>query len=191
MEDENKLTEEVDNFNIVISKDKIFFKIEITDDISISNYLSQIKLVDKYNITELLNMSILWDSRKQKINKGIYYVGMINYNFYNILVSDEFFKIDECIKIGDITEEKIVEFNLNTKDYSYSKLKHGKNGSTFYTKFYPFDLFLDLELPREEAIFDILAVINNLENINGIEDIIDVRLLKSYIIDNKLLRKQI
>ena len=175
-------------FGITLSKTDDIFKLEISDYISMKNYIERIKLIDTYNINSLLSICILWNSEKQKVNKGTYYIIEYDDIIYNILINDFRIHVDQKEKINGITEEKIIYFNNEDNSFSYSSLKHRENGSTFFTKFYNcswVSLIPELMLSSEEMLGDISSILSNLERINGIEKIFDTSLFEKYIL-NKL-----
>ena len=109
-------SKKVDNNLINISNDNNIFKIEITDYISINDFIKVRDTSDKYKILNKLCNGVLWNSDKQKVNKGIYYVIAINNAIYNILFTEEKIKIDERKSINfdeltqkeNITQEKLI-----------------------------------------------------------------------------------
>ncbi len=83
-------------------------------------------------------------SDKQKVNKGIYYVILIDNRIYNILFTDDKLQIDERISpINDeyankenITQERVITYLPTQNKYRYYSAKHESNGNTYYTKYY-------------------------------------------------------
>ena len=174
------------SFNISISKEYGIYKIEVSDYVSIIDYADYVKLIDKYGITEKISNGVLWNSRKQKVNKGTYYVLIVENRLYNILVNDNDFILDERTQIENITEERILEFNTNSGDYHYFSAKHDKTGNTFYTRYYSkkrLDLG-KLNFSKEEAYEEVNNVISNLSNIGEITEIIDTNLLEINILND-------
>lgn len=184
----NESVEDKPYFDITISKENNFFKMLISDYISISDYVERMKLIDKYNLISLICNAVLWNVDKQKVNKGVFYVISIDNRLYNIFNDDDYFEIDERIDKGDITEERLIRFNIGNNNYKYTSLKHyGKNGSTFYVRYYYNNdnfSFGKLDLSKEDALSEISSIISNLENIDGIENIFDIDLLKKQVLDD-------
>jgi len=179
--------------DIIISRKNSILKIEINDYISISDYIKKMKSNDEYNILNLICNSILWNSNKQKVNKGTYYVITINNYIYNILFTDEKIKIDERTKIKldeqtkkeNIIQERLLTFNINKNEYHYFSAKHDETGNTFYTRYYNKNKTFSLgtlDLTDEETYNEVNSLIYNLENINEIKTIIDIELLKEHIL---------
>ena len=202
----NKSIAEQSNFEMTISSENNFHKIEISDYISVIDFVDKKNSSDEYNILDLLCNYVLWNNKNQKINKGTYYVIIISNHIYNILFTDEKIKIDEQIKIKrdkltqkeNIIQERAITFNRNDNDYHYFSAKHDKTGNTFYTGYYDKNRLYSLgalDLSKEETYDEVNSIIYNLENIEGIETILDIELLKVSILEdlskNPLQRKKV
>lgn len=173
-------------FDIKLTKNDGIFKLEISDYISVINYIERMELIDNYNVTPLLSTMVFWNSKKQKVNKGTYYIIEYDNIIYNILINDFNIYVDQKEKINGITEEKVIYYNSEDNTYYYSSLKHRENGSTFFTKFYNssgVSLVPESMLSREEVFEDISLILCNLKKINGIEKIFDTSLFEKYILD--------
>lgn len=169
------------------------FKIQLSDYIPIINFVDRMKLIDKYDVLDLLCNAVLWNSSKQKVNKGTYYVIRTNDYLYNILINDNKVIVDERTKKEfdeqtrkeNITEEKIITLNKLKDDYHYFSAKHESDGNTYYTRYYDknrdYSLGI-LDLSKEDAYDEVKMIICNLENIVGIENVLDVELLKDTIL---------
>lgn len=177
----NDIQREKINADIFVSKDNNVIKMEISDYISISDYVEKVKL---YGILEKISNSVLWNSSKQLVNKGTYYIFTHNSRLYNILINGEELRIDERTKVNDVIEEKIIFYNNNTNDYRYTSFKHEQDGNTFFTKYYFKNGTPLLELSKDEAYNDIYSIICNLETIKDIGNIISVDLLRRHILDD-------
>ncbi len=185
----NKTVEDKIYFDITISKENNFFKMLISDYISVSDYVERMRLIDKYDLISLICNGVLWNVDKQKVNKGVFYVISIDNQLYNIFNDGDHFKIDERIYKEDITEEKMIRFNISDNNYKYTSCKHyGRNGSTFDVRYYNNNndnlSFGKLDLSREEAITGVSLLISNLESIDDIENILDVDLLKKQVLND-------
>ena len=154
---------------------------------------------DEYSILDLLCNGVLWNGKKQKVNKGTYYVINTSNCLYNILFTDETIDIEERIKLEldgqtqkeNIIQDRIITFKVNKDEYNYFSAKHESNGNTYYTKYYSKDKrnsFKNLELTEEAAYEEIASIISNLEAINGITNILDIELLKEHILED-LIKK--
>ena len=181
--------------HITISVQNKIFKIEINDYISMEDYEKIMKSSEEYHILELLCNCVLWNSNKQRVNKGTYYVIIVDNRIYNILFTGDKIKIDERTKIqldeqtqkGNITQERAITLNINKNEYRYYSAKHDKTGNTFYIKFYNKNRLYSLgklDLNKEEAYEEINSVIHNLENIEGIKNILNIPFLKTNILED-------
>ena len=107
--------------DITISKDGNILKIEISNYISIEDYVKKMESSDKYSVLDLLCNCVLWGHRRQKINKGIYYVIVVDNRLYNILFADKKIIIDERTNIEldeqtqkeNITQERVITFYID------------------------------------------------------------------------------
>lgn len=118
--------------NIIVSEENGICKIDILDYISIGEYVKVTDLGGIYSILSSISNSVLWNSDKQKVNKGIFYVINVDNRLYNILINGEIIKIDERIQKefdnernkDNITEERIITFSINSKEYWYTSFRH-------------------------------------------------------------------
>ena len=118
-ESNNKFTEnpieKQSDFDITISTENNISKIVISDYISIGDYIKKSESSDEFHLLNLLSNSVLWNNRKQKVNKGIFYVTSTSNRLYNIFFTDKTIKIDERTKIEfdetfqkeNVTEEEL------------------------------------------------------------------------------------
>lgn len=166
--------EQKPSFDILLSQKDKFFKMEISDYITIVDFDERMREIDNFGIEPMISNSVMWNSSKQRVNKGTYYIIEVDNRLYNILISDGCLMIVERTKINEITEERIIR--LENTDYWCTFFKHDATGNTFYTRYYNtcgFSLGA-LNLTTEETIETFKPVIENLRNIPGIEDIIDL-----------------
>lgn len=188
-------TVEQNKSHITISVQNKISKIEINDYISMEDYEKIMKSSEEYHILELLCNCVLWNSNKQRVNKGTYYVIIVDNRIYNILFTGEKIKIDERTKIQldeqtqkeNITQERAITLNINKNEYRYYSAKHDKTGNTFYIKYYNKNRLYSLgtlDLNKEEAYEEINSVIHNLENIEGIKNILNIPFLKTNILED-------
>lgn len=188
-------TVEQNKSHITISVQNKISKIEINDYISMEDYEKIMKSSEEYQILELLCNCVLWNSNKQRVNKGTYYVIIVDNRIYNILFTGEKIKIDERTKIQldeqtqkeNITQERAITININKNEYRYYSAKHDKTGNTFYIKYYNKNRLYSLgtlDLNKEEAYEEINSVIHNLENIEGIKNILNIPFLKTNILED-------
>ena len=178
---------------IIVSSQNNITKIEIPDYVCIGDFVDKKNCGEEYKILDLLCNCVLWNSDKQKVNKGIYYVIIIDNRIYNILFTDDKIQIDERIKpIFDevtnkenITQERVITYPPNQNKYRYYSAKHESDGNTYYTKYYNKNREYSLgtlDLTEEETFNEVASVISNLETIPSIETILDIELLKEQIL---------
>lgn len=188
-------TVEQNKSHITISVQNKISKIEINDYISMEDYEKIMKSSEEYQILELLCNCVLWNSNKQRVNKGTYYVIIVDNRIYNILFTGDKIKIDERTKIQldeqtqkeNITQERAITLNINKNEYRYYSAKHDKTGNTFYIKYYNKNRLYSLgtlDLNKEEAYEEINSVIHNLENIEEIKNILNIPFLKTNILED-------
>lgn len=192
---ETKPIDEEKEIDIKISKQDNIFKIEISDYISIVDYVNKTEYSKESGILDLICLSVLWNNNKQKVNKGIYYVISVDDCLYNILFTDDKIYIDERTKKEideqtqkrNITQERVITYNINKNQYNYYSAKHEENRNTYYIRYYNKNRSYSLgalDLTEEETYEEIKSVISNLENINGIKTILDVELLKEHVLND-------
>ena len=197
---ENKIPEKENSIDINVSNNGNLFKIEISDFVSINDYIKKKNSSDKYSILSKISNSVLWNGSKQKVNKGIYYVIISDNRLYNILINDYKIVIDERTKKEideqtgnkNITEERVITIKINNNEYHYFSAKHEENGNTYYTKYYNKNINYSLgalDLSKEETYQEISSIIFNIENIEGVENIINIKLLKESILDDLVTNK--
>lgn len=174
------------NFEILLSQEDNFYKMEISEYISIIDYVDRIKEIDEFGIESLVGNAVLWNSRKQKVNKGTYYVVTNENNLYNILLNENDIKIDIRTKQDDITIERFIRIDTSNNDYSFTLHHHDKTGNTFYTRYFSLTgiKFGKLELTEDEFNEQIRIAISSLESVEGINNIVDINLLKNLISNN-------
>lgn len=177
--------EEKIEFDINVSKAENIFMITVSDYITISDFVERMHVMNEDEVSEQLANAFLWNSGKQMVNKGTYYVIMHNGYLYNVFFGEECMGIDERIKVGENTHERIISLGHNG-DYSYTSFKHDKVGSTFYTMYYSKKGFPipSLELSKEEAYQEISEVLSNIELVPGIEGIVDINQFRNTILDD-------
>jgi len=171
------------SFDINVSEENDVLKIDISDYISIVDYVERMTLIEEGKYLNVLVNGVLWNSSKQCVNKGSYYVFSIYNKIYNIRVSDDEYKINEREIKDGITEDRFLSYRMTDNNYGYSLLKHDKIGSTFFTKYYSkkFDNYGKLAFTVEETLRDVYHLLLNLSKVKNINDIIDIELLKSMI----------
>lgn len=192
---ETKSIEEEKEIDIKVSKQGNIYKIEINDYISIINFVDKKNSSNEYKVLDLLCNYVLWNGSKQKVNKGIYYVINTSNCLYNILFTDDTIEIEERIKLEldeqtqkeNVIQDRAITYKFKLGQYNYFSAKHESNGNTYYTRYYNKNRTLkfgNLELTEEETYDEVKSVISNLEDIDGIETILDIELLKEHILND-------
>ncbi len=179
------IEEEKVEFDINVSKDENIFMITVSHYITISDFVERMHEIDADDLSEQLGNALLWNGSLQKVNKGTYYVIIHNGYLYNVFLGEDNIGIDERIKVGENTHEKIISLK-HDGDYNYTSFKHDKVGSTFYTMYYSKSGFPIpiLELTREEAYQEISEVLSNIELVPGIEEVVDVNQFRNAVLDD-------
>ena len=172
-------------FDINISRCNNIFMLEVSDYITIGDYVERMHEIDNYNLLDLIGNAVLWNSKRQRVNKGTYYVIMHDGYLYNILLGEEETIIDERIKVDDHTVEKHIDLHKNG-DYNFTHFKHDKVGSTYYTMYYSKKGFpiKNFELSKEEAYELISDLLSRFELVPGSDNILDVNMFRDNVLDD-------
>lgn len=179
--------EEKQEFDITISRSNNIFMVEISDYISICDFVERMKEIDQYNLLDLIGNAVLWNGKRQKVNKGSYFVIIHEGYVYNILLGECETIIDERVKVDDHTVEKHITLHQDG-EYNYTHFKHDKVGSTYYTMYYSSKGFpiKNFELSKEDAYKGISELLNRFELVPSSEDILDVNIFRNAILDDLL-----
>ncbi len=172
--------------DISISQEDGYLKSVVADYYTINEYVEKMREIDNLGIEKLLNNSVVWNSWKQRVNKGTYFAFRHNGNLYNILINDAEIRIDERIPVGEETVNKFIAFR--DCSYRYFRCVHDKNGSSYDTMYYNSNGFeiKALEMTREEFLQDFNATMNSLKTFKAIDDILDLKKLDPYSFDKKV-----
>ncbi len=130
---DSSLTE---SFTIEVQENEGNTKVHISDFISIVDYANRMDELGASSVADKISMNILWNSSKQKIQKGTICVIQKDNHLYNILLDEDTVVIDLRIKFEDRTEEKILSCNKKSGAYRCVSFVHDQTGSTFYNKYY-------------------------------------------------------
>lgn len=171
--------EEEEEFTLTTSKEDNIYKVEISDYIKIMNYVKRFKENDPYNLYDSISNNILWNSDKQRANKGTYFVIYEENRLYNILFQDDKIEIDERTRYENgYTDEKILKYYPETKMYKYCILKHDAHGSTYLVKFYDKKEIETkfFRYPYEDAYKDITDLMANLQTIPNIDRVLNINM---------------
>ncbi len=180
------------DFEIKITKNGDIYRVEISDDLLIKEFVGKIKSDNKYQILTLISSNVLWNSIIQKIDKGVYYVMSKDNKIFNIAFADNGLKIDERISLDEdiitgkknIVEEKIITLDFENMNYYYFSGKHDSNGSTYYGKYYSKKKTSHIQefyFSAEECYDEISKIIFDL-NDYGISDVIDMEMIDKYVL---------
>lgn len=203
---EEVIKEKSNDVNINISQQNNFYKIEISDYISLHDYTEKIRNNDNYEI--LKSNPLLWNDEKQKVNKGTFYITNVMNSSYTILLTDGQIMINEMSKkeldqneidfINDnldgnhedldtyFIQDRNLVIYLDSNNYRYSLLKHTEMKNTYYVGYYSkLKKFAFEQLTDEEMYDEINSLLSNLQEINGINDILDLDLLNMILDDVK------
>lgn len=185
VEEKIQPVEEKQVFDISISRCNNVFIVDVSDYVTIGDYVERMHEIDNYNLLDLIGNAILWNSKRQRVNKGTYYVIMHDGYLYNILLGEEETIIDERIKVDDHTVEKHIDLHKNG-DYNFTHFKHDKVGSTYYTMYYSKKGFpiKNFELSKEDAYELISDLLSRFELVPSSDNILDVNMFRDNVLDD-------
>lgn len=198
---DNHTKEKEPSFEITITQENNFYKLTISDYITITDYIERMNIIDDYNLSDLICNNVLWNDYRQRINKGCCYVILMPDSLYNILINDDTIVVDERTRGEELIEEKLLTFNVANSTFHYCSMKHIKigdalniNGSTVYTRYYSKSNCPLLEMSGDQALEEIKGLFTNLEMIEDIRSIIDLDSLKTDVLkdlDKDSFQKQL
>lgn len=185
VEEKIQPVEEKQLFDISISRCNNVFIVDVSDYVTIGDYVERMHEIDNYNLLDLIGNAVLWNSKRQRVNKGTYYVIMHDGYLYNILLGEEETIIDERIKVDDHTVEKHIDLHKNG-DYNFTHFKHDKVGSTYYTMYYSKKGFpiKNFELSKEDAYELISDLLSRFELVPSSDNILDVNMFRDNVLDD-------
>ena len=185
VEEKIQPVEEKQVFDISISRCNNVFMVDVSDYVTIGDYVERMHEIDNYNLLDLIGNAVLWNSKRQRVNKGTYYVIMHDGYLYNILLGEEETIIDERIKVDDHTVEKHIDLHKNG-DYNFTHFKHDKVGSTYYTMYYSKRGFpiKNFELSKEDAYELISDLLSRFELVPSSDNILDVNMFRDNVLDD-------
>ena len=177
--------EEKQEFDINISRCNNIYMVDVSDYVTIGDYVERMHEIDNYDLLDLIGNAVLWNSKRQRVNKGTYYVIMHDGYLYNILLGEEETIIDERIKVDDHTVEKHIDLHKNG-DYNFTHFKHDKVGSTYYTMYYSKKGFpiKNFELSKEDAYELISDLLSRFELVPSSDNILDVNMFRDNVLDD-------
>ena len=185
VEEKIQPVEEKQVFDISISRCNNVFIVDVSDYVTIGDYVERMHEIDNCNLLDLIGNAVLWNSKRQRVNKGTYYVIMHDGYLYNILLGKEETIIDERIKVDDHTVEKHIDLHKNG-DYNFTHFKHDKVGSTYYTMYYSKKGFpiKNFELSKEDAYKLISDLLSRFELVPSSDNILDVNMFRENVLDD-------
>lgn len=172
------------DIDISISIQEDYDKVIVADYYTINEYIEKMKKIHGLDIDKSLNTSVVWNSKRQKVNKGTYFVFGINGHLYNILINDEIIKIDERHIVNKQTMNSVVTFYNNSPSWEYFTCMHDENGSTYDTKYCNSKGFATVkafEMSRHEAVCNWVFITRELKNFKAIDEIVDMGKLDEHI----------
>ena len=189
-EETAKPIELLPNAKLEVTKVGDFIKVEISPNLIPFIYEEKKKESGYSELLDLLSPAVYWNS-SQMIKEGTYYIIQANNCIYNILLSGRRVTLDERMKLGDITKQINLEFDIPETEYhmkniSLSVLKHNEWGSTIDNKYFVQNFkynIPNLELTQKEAYDEACSIIGNLETIEGISEIIDLDMVKKIVLE--------
>ena len=126
--------------DISIKKENSYYKMIISDNTPIFDYLNKTDEIDTDGITDKLSNNLLWNNDLQMVNKGTYYIFENGDRIYNIYENESKKSFDKRVKFADDTVlECIIYFDEESGDFVYITEMHDKNGSTHNIKQYDFN----------------------------------------------------
>ena len=72
VEEKIQPVEEKQVFDISISRCNNVFIVDVSDYVTIGDYVERMHEIDNYNLLDLIGNAILWNSKRQRVNKFIY-----------------------------------------------------------------------------------------------------------------------
>lgn len=169
---------------IVVENTPDYFKMVLKDYMEVGMYSDIIDNLDPDKISDKISFSVLWNTTKQRINKGTFYVISIDDKTYNIWFDGLDVKLDERIKVGEETHEKIIKVDMGSGNFHFTSLKHDKIGSTFYTMYYhPGEALIPaMSFSKEEALGEINKMLDNFLDIEISNSIVNIEEIRNIIL---------
>ena len=161
-------SDEIRTIYMIFSKEGKILKMKLSNDLTMEEYAEIVCAVDQYAITDMISNSLLWDNKKQKINKGSYYVLSANGILYNVYVDEFDVVIDVRTKEGNITAESVINYNLINNKYSLHTFENDEKGSTSNVRYYENSgiRMIANKISRDEAYKIINDILINLVGLN-------------------------
>ena len=171
--------------DLVIDTYKNFFRMYISDYISIGEYDERTNELDPEKMCDNISINIFWNSGKQRVNKGTFYVLIDGNVIYNFMIDGNKIKIDERIKFEEESHERIFSFDLSSNEYRLVFFKHDKFGSTFYNMYYPPEEYMEkFALTREEMYEEVKGLLERTFGVENVSDLMDVNLIKQRVLND-------
>ena len=171
--------------DIVVDTYKNFFRMYISDYVPVIEYDERTNEIDPDKMSDNISMNIMWNSGRQEINKGTFYVLLEDNVIYNFMLDGDKIKIDERIKFDEESHERIFSFDLGSGAYRLVFFKHDRFGSTFYNMSYPPDKYMEeFGLTREETYDEVKGLLERVSGVENVLDLIDVNLVKQRVLND-------
>ena len=170
--------EEEKQYNVNLSKEGNFYKLDLGEDLSLGEYCEIIKKIDVYSFDAMLNILSMYDGVNNLVRKGTYYVFEHNGKTYNIVLLDSKIVVFRKEQFEEYSETIDIIRKIESNTLILSILRHDKNGSTYYYKYYctrdissyPENWIISYE-EAKDTINMVLDDLGNTENINQIFDV--------------------
>ena len=173
---------------INISNEYGFTIVDIKEDCKTQDFLD---ISDQHPIEDLnknVGNATLFDGSLSNIKKKKIYIKRLDDALYNIYSNDTSIHIDEKLKqLNDNEEvfidERIIDINKQTGHYKITRMKHSKNRSTFYVKFFSSEKpdYEFFHLYQTDALTIAKETIENTASLENIDKIINLKEVLSYL----------
>ena len=176
---------------VTVTKEGDIYEAVLSDNVPIMKYEELKDECENGSALNNLHNGLLWDSGADVCKKGTYHIidlGDIVYNFTN---HSNKVVVDERIVRDGITYETYLELTLSNSHYTISMLEHTADGNTISTRYYDSVKMYGiegLELSAKEAFDATNATLENLNNIDGVTNYLDLELFRSRILEDLRVR---
>lgn len=205
-ENSGKSTDNIeDDIQISLSGENGFYKLTISDYLPISSlkFDSVIASNKEFKaIYDELPASIFVDNNNLKINKGSYYFVILDGKNYIIFIDDNIIRINETISgktdfecsKTNISVSRVFKYNKEFNQCDFTIYKHDEESKSCYWHMWYSNYcevpIPEYELSKSDAFREINDLFANLENIDGINSIIDINFFREAFKNNNFTRSK-